>query len=727
MNIPRIDLRELKAQVLSGKLDTVLTRYGDIALAVLVVAILGIMIVPLPTLLLDFFLASNLTLAITILMVSLYVPHALSLAAFPSILLVTTLFRLALNVATTRLILSKAYAGEVVASFGGFVVQGNFVVGFVIFLIITIIQFVVIAKGAERIAEVSARFTLDALPGKQMSIDADLRSGILDTEGARRARANLGRESQFYGAMDGAMKFVKGDAIAGILISIINIIAGLGIGVVAKGMSWGEAARTYTQLTVGDGLVAQIPALIIALSAGMITTRVASAPGEESSLGREIGLQILRQPKAILIAAGTLLALGLVPGMPHLAFIVLAAITGATGWIMMRTQRKKSLEELRAEIMGEAELEGGSDRPRLPMAVPVILEVSSPLTRLVDVERPGTRFIQELIPQIRDWLFSELGVNFPGVRVHGDVATLADNGYRYLLHEVPVGSGIVEPERLFVSGHLDELAEAGVEGTSAPHPGERGREGMWVERSEVERLKLPESAVIQPDEYLAVHLATLVKERVDRLLGVQDVQNILDLMETRGYGALVRSVVPSLVTPPRLTDILRRLLQEGISIRDMRTILEALATAAPFENDPVYLTESVRAALRDYIGHHFSGGSDQLSVYLLDPHIEQSVREGVRQSASGATLSLEPEVSRNLMKAFSRSLGEDGQRVAAAVILTQRDVRPFLFSLLRHDFPGMAVLSFQELRPNQSIRPIGRITFGTGELGTGEIGGVTHA
>lgn len=720
MKRPRIDLRALRSQALAGDLNTVLTRYSDVVLAVLVVGIVGIMIVPIPTPLLDLLLATNLTLAMVILMVSLYLPQALSLAAFPSILLVTTLFRLALNVSTTRWILIRANAGKVIESFGDFVVQGEFVVGFVIFLIITIIQFVVIAKGAERVAEVSARFTLDALPGKQMSIDADLRSGILDTDGARRARANLARESQFYGAMDGAMKFVKGDAIAGILISIINIVAGLGIGVVQRDMSWGEAARTYTLLTVGDGLVAQIPSLIIALSAGMITTRVASAPGEESSLGREIGVQILSQPKAILIAACMLLVLGLIPGMPHVAFLVLAVVTGTVGWLMTRTQRRKNLEAIRAEVMGEPELEGGSDRPRLPMAVPVILEVGPQLTALVDVERKETRFIQELIPQIREWLFSELGVNFPGVRVHGDVATLPENGYRYLLHEVPVGEGVAIPGRVFVSGHLDDLARAGIDGTPAPHPGERGREGIWVERAEIAELSLPASAVVQPDEYLAVHLATLVKENVERLLGVQDVQNIIDLMEARGYGALVRSVVPSLVTVPRLTDILRRLLQEGISIRDMRTILESLAAAAPFENDPVYLTESVRAALRDYIAHRFSTGRAQMSVYLLDPHIEQSIREGVRQSASGAALSLEPEVSRGLMKAFERALGGNGASGEPPIILTQRDVRPFLFGLLRYDYPEVAVLSFQELRPNQSIQPIGRISYRTGELESGE-------
>jgi len=350
--LPLPDVRGIGSQLQKGDLNAVLTRYSDLLLAVLVMVIIGIMIVPVPTFALDLLIATNITIAITVLMISLYVPNALALASFPSILLVATLFRAALNVSSTRLILLNADAGAIIRSFGQFVVQNDYVVGFVVFLIITIIQFVVIAKGAERVAEVAARFTLDGLPGKQMSIDADLRAGIIDADEARRRRDLLARESQFYGAMDGAMKFVKGDAIAGIAISVINICAGLGIGVLARGLPVGEAARKYTLLTVGDGLVSQIPSLIIATAAGIITTRVVSNPGEESSLGREIGVQILAQPKAIAIAAGLLFIFGLIPGLPFLPFTTLALASGGLAWAGFGRARMGSDPHAREEGYG---------------------------------------------------------------------------------------------------------------------------------------------------------------------------------------------------------------------------------------------------------------------------------------------------------------------------------------------------------------------------------------
>ncbi|MEM7049972.1 MAG: type III secretion system export apparatus subunit SctV [Acidobacteriota bacterium] len=721
IKLPPLDPRSLRGYLLEGNLNQVLTRYSDIFLALLVIAIVGILVVPMPAPVLDLFLAANITLAVVMLMISLYIPNAMALASFPSILLVATLFRLALNVSSTRLILLQGYAGEVIGAFGTFVVRGDYVVGFVVFLIITIIQFVVIAKGAERVSEVSARFTLDALPGKQMSIDADLRAGIIDIEEARRRRELLGRESQFYGAMDGAMKFVKGDAIAGILISLINIAAGLGIGILARDMTFAEAAKRFTLLTVGDGLVSQIPSLLIATAAGIITTRVASAPGEESSLGREIGVQILAQPRAIAISSGLLFVLALVPGLPVLPFLVLSLAAAGLAWGISRTRDKKDIEARRAEVMGSKEQDSEAAEKRLPMAVPVILETSTQITPLVDIEADGARFISELIPQMREWLFSDLGVIFPGVRVRGDADNLTENGYGVYVNEVPVANGVVHPDKVFVSGQLDQVAMLGIDGVHGPHPAGQGK-GLWVSLADAERIPAGVGVRIQPDEYMALHLAQVLRKHVDELIGIQEVQNMLDLLEGQGYGALAQSVVPNLVSVQRLTDVLRRLLRENISIRNMRAILEALAEWASFESDPVYLTEYVRMNLKQYIAHRYAAGRSMMSVYLLDPRIEQAVRDGVQQSSSGSSLSLEPEVSRALLDAFGEAFGKsrggsgNGGGSGQVVALTHMEVRYFIKRLLEFQYPHVAVLSFQELPPSLQIQPVGRVTLPEGSL-----------
>jgi type III secretion protein V len=725
MKIGLPDFRAFKQQVMEGNLNVVLTRYSDIMLAVLVIAIIGIMIIPLPTFLLDILLATNITIAVVLLMTSLYLPNALSLASFPTILLITTLFRLALNVSSTRLILLYAYAGEVIESFGNFVVGGDYIVGFVIFLILTLIQFLVIAKGAERVSEVAARFTLDALPGKQMSIDADMRAGLIDVEEARKRRDYLGRESQFYGAMDGAMKFVKGDAIAGIIISVINIAAGLAIGVGVRGMDFAAAAKKYTLLTIGDGLVGQIPALIIATSAGIITTRVASAAGEEGSLGQDIGVQLLAQPKAMAITSGMLVGLALIPGLPTIPFLALAALSGGLAWGLTRTKQVKDREEIKAQVMESAAepttargKKKKDDTPRLPMAVPVMLETSPSVTPLVDISAQGARFIEELIPQMREWIFSELGVFFPGVRVRGDAPYLDDDTYMIYINEVPAATGTVHPGRFFTSESLDQLMLMGIQGFPGQHPsGEK--KGLWILPADADKVPPAAGNLVQPDEYIAVHLAHVLRRNVDDLLGIQDVQNILDLMDQQGYEALVKSVVPKLLSVQRLTDVLRRLLREDVSIRNMRAILEALAEWGAFENDPVYLTEYVRMSLKQYIGFKFSGGRPVMSVHLLDPGIEQAVQGGIQQSASGSSLSLDPTVSHEILEAFRKALTESRRSPQRPIVLTQMEVRYFVKRLLEFEFPQVIVLSFQELPSELQIQPVGRIVMQRASLERG--------
>ncbi|MEW6363716.1 MAG: type III secretion system export apparatus subunit SctV [Acidobacteriota bacterium] len=706
-------LMELWANLRRGELNVVLGRYSDILLALLVIAIIGIMIIPIPTFLMDIFLSANMAMAIGLLMISLYIPEALALASFPTILLVSTLFRLSLEVSATRLILLYADAGEVIHAFGSFVVKGNLIVGFVIFLIITLLQLIVIAKGAERVSEVSARFTLDAMPGKQMSIDADLRAGLLDADQARAKRKLLEKESTFHGAMDGAMKFVKGDAIAGIIISAINIIAGLIIGIVIKKYPFAVALKKYTLLTIGEGLVAQIPSLIITVTSAVLTTRVAGSE-EPRTLGQDIGVQLLSQPTAIGIAAGMMGGMALIPGMPTIPFLLLAVAAGVTSWSLQKTKKTKDKEAIKNKMMekqGDAQKQQATEM-QLPVTVPVILETSVNVTPYLDVEARGERFVSELLPQMRLWLFHDMGVVFPGVRIRGDAAHIPDNQYAVYINEVPVTLGTAYPDSVFVGEGLTEVRMAGIDGPQGAHP-ITGKMGIWIPDAQAQQAQGVGGRTLPPDEYIAVHLSQVIKRHADELLGIQEVQNILDSMEQQGYAALVKNVVPKLLSIQRLTDILRRLLREEITIKNMKAVLEALADWAPYENDPVYLTEYVRMNLKRYIAYKFSNGAPTLPVYLLDPAVEQPIQAGIRQSAAGSNLSLDPQVSQQVLQAFRNAFGRIDMTTIRPVVLTQMEVRYFTKRLISFEFPNVVVLSFQELPADLRIQPIGRILLPT--------------
>jgi type III secretion protein V len=713
-------IRERAGEVLDrlrqGELHVVLGRYSEILLAVLVITAITIMIIPIPTFLLDVLLTANMAIAIAVLMICLYVPDALSLASFPTILLLATLFRIALEVSATRLILLYADAGEVIHAFGSFVVKGNLVVGLVIFLIITILQLVVVAKGAERVSEVAARFTLDAMPGKQMSIDADLRAGLVDASEAKRRRRLLERESQFHGAMDGAMKFVKGDAVAGILISAINLVAGFIIGVWMKGFTVEEAVRRYSILTIGEGLVAQIPSLIITIGAAVLITRVASSD-EGSSLGREVGAQLLSQPTAIGIAAALMAAMALVPGMPTVPFLLLAGVSGATSWSLIRTRRSKEREEARAAQIVERRRElpaPGSPELHLPVAVPVIVEASAPLTPWLDVGQRGERFMNELLPQMRYWLFQDIGLVLPGVRIRGDAAHLGDHQYVIHVHEVPVAGGEAWADRVFATDP-DAARALGLDGPPGTHP-LTGRPGVWVDEGAALAGGAGPQAILPPDEFIALHLSRVVKRHGEEILGIQEVQNFLDAMEEQGFGALVKTVVPKLLSVQRLTEILRRLMREEISIKNMKSILEALAEWAPYETDPVFLTEYVRMNLKRYIAHRFGNGEAVLPVYLLEPGLEQAIRGGIRHTASGSKLSLDPESSQAVMESFRRAFARVDLAATRPLVLAQMEVRYFVKRLLSLEYPDVPVLSFQELPADVRVQPVGQIPWTAGPL-----------
>jgi type III secretion protein V len=644
-----------------------LVKHADLLLAGAVVAIVAMMVVPLPTPLLDLLLSVNIAAAVTLLLVSLYVGEALKFATFPTLLLLTTLFRLALEISATRLILLRADAGEVIHAFGSFVVAGNLVVGAVIFVILTVVQFIVISKGAERVAEVAARFTLDAMPGKQMSIDAELRAGHIDAREARARRAALARESQLFGAMDGAMKFVKGDAIAGVIVLAVNVVGGLVIGVLQRGLDVGAAARVYTVLTIGEGLVAQIPALLVSTAAGIIVTRVASDEdgGGASHLGRDMARQLLAQPKALAIAAGMLALLAVVPGLPALPFLALAAALGAVAWRLLRAPAAAA-----GEPAGDAAAPArpGAPAPLVPMLTPIAVEVSAELGALlgpVGAKDEGA-FAGEVVPRARERLFAELGLALPVVRLRPGAEGLAGGAFVLRLNEVPLARG------------------------------------------EIARADLATAGARLGDEIVA-----LMRRYGHELLGVQEAQALLDGLE-RTHPALVREVVPKLVSPVLLADVLRRLVEEGVSLRNLRDILGALAEWAPHERDPVVLAEHVRAALRRAITFRHVRPGGVLPAYLLDGLIEDTIRDAIHKTPTGSYLALEPQLSRDIVGAVTRALGPDLAAGGALpfVLLTNAEIRRYVRRLVETVHPDLAVLSYQELAPEAEIRPLGRISIG---------------
>lgn len=614
------------------------------------------MIVPLPTWTLDLLISTNLSAAVAILLVVLYVPDAIGIATFPTLLLLTTLYRLALNVASTRLILLQANAGEVIRAFGTFVVRGNYVVGAVVFLVLTIIQFVVIAKGSERVAEVGARFALDAMPGKQMAIDAELRSGSIDGNEARRRRRLLQRESQFYGAMDGAMKFVKGDVIASLVILVVNILGGLGIGVAMNGMSVVDALKRYGLLTIGDGLVTQIPALVLSTAAGVLVTRVGSEEAD-TPLGDELARQLLGVPKALQVAAVFVLLLALVPGLPAAPFLVIGVALLVVG---RARARAKSVEEQRAATEPtpqERARPGAKDPAFVPLVVPWSLEVSRDLEGTLDAEPEGLR---AMAIGLRERIFAELGVPMPAPRVRAREG-LDERVVVLSLQEVPARVMLVPRE---------------LEGAALAD---------WVREQALD----------------------LLRARAADFLGLAEVQRLLDELE-QFAPATVRNVVPKPVSLVLLTDILRRLVEERVSIRDLRAILEALALVAGTEKDPLGLSEYVRSAMRRAITFRLTAGQGRLACVMLEPIIEDTVRRAITRTPAGAFLTLAPQASRDVERAIDAALAVWPERGAPAVIMTQPDIRRFVRKLIEPRHPEVWVASFAELLPEVRLDTVAR-------------------
>lgn len=672
---------------------------ADILFAGILICLIGLLVLPLPTWTLDILLAANLAWAVVLLLIALYIPHPLRLSTFPSILLVATLFRLGLNVSSTRLILGQAEAGQVIEAFGNFVVRGNYVVGAVVFLILTLIQFLVIAKGAERVAEVAARFTLDAMPGRQMAIDADLRAGAFGIDEARERRDRLQAESHLFGSLDGAMKFVKGDAIAGMLITAINVVGGLLVGLTQQGMSAGEAAATYTLLTVGDGLVSQIPALLVTLSAGLLVTRVAAREDAPRDLGSEIISQVLAEPRVFAIASVLLLGLALVPGLPVVPFGVLAAAAFATSRFIISSQRKKE----RLASTSDEEPEQGEEQRQASLfepVAPVLVEVGTVLGQAM--QHDAEVALRDEIALVRKGLYHRLGVRLPSVRVRFDAAHLAPDHARVQVWELEEHPFSLPTDRTLVLAPPRQLIAHGINASLTAHPLGRG-EASLIAHEHAAQADSAGFVTCTPLRHLMLRVAAQIEEHAASFIGLAEVQAALDALEAT-HGALVESVVPRPVTLSRLTGVLRRLVEDGVSIRDLRAILEALAAEAREEHDIIELTEIARVGLGRRTVREYAG-SGALAAWIVEAPIEDTIRRAVRKDGDRPILALSPSSTDALLDAFRRVLPSSGE----PVLLTSQDVRRYVQQLVRLERPGARVLGLREVAGHASITALGRI------------------
>jgi len=660
---------------------------GDVLIAIGVVAILGVMIVPMPPFLLDLLLTLDISVALTVLLVSMYTIKPLDFSTFPSLLLVLTLFRLSLNVASTRLILGDAYAGRVIQAFGSFVVKGNYALGLIIFLILVLINFVVITRGAGRIAEVAARFTLDAMPGKQMSIDADLNAGLIDEREARRRREEIAREADFYGAMDGASKFVRGDAIAGLVITALDIIGGFIVGVAQKGMGFSEALQTYTVLTVGDGLVSQIPALIVSTSAGILVSRAAA----ESNLGRDVAFQMLSHPKAALVASGVLAVLGLTPGMPTVPFLALAAVVGAVGYTARRAEAPPPEEEAPPREVPKEDVE---DYLRVD---PVGVEIGYGLIPLVDVEQGGD--LLDRVMHIRKELALELGVLVPPIRIRDNIQLKPDE------YVILIWGEEVARWELMVGRYLalnPGTATEELPGRKVREPA-FGLEAVWISEGEREKAELAGYTVVEAPAVLATHLSEVLKAHAHRILSRQEVQNLLDNIKKQ-YPAVVEELVPGLMNLGGVQKVLQNLLKERVPIRDMVTILETLADYASAVQDPDMLTEYVRQALGRTICSAYVVEDKTLVGITLDPDLEQVLVQHADLIRQGQASVLPPEQLQKLygrLEELTERMIEEGLQ---PLVLCAPKVRLYFRRLVEPKFPDLPVISYAEVPIDISVR-----------------------
>lgn len=692
-----------------------LMRQQDIMLALVVMLTVAMLMIPMPSLMLDLLLVINIALSMTILLVTLYTDEPLQYSTFPTILLVATLFRLGLNVSSTRLILLNAQAGSVIEAFGEFVIGGNFVVGFLIFLILIVINFIVVTNGAGRVSEVSARFILDAMPGKQLSIDADLNAGLIDDKEAKRRRVAIQKEADFYGTMDGASKFVKGDAIAALLITAINLIGGLIIGVAQKGMPLAEAAATYTILSVGEGLVSQIPALVISVATGILVTRVTE---KELTLGQEIGSQMFNNPKVLGILACLLGMLGLIPGLPNIPFLTIAALAGLGSYWLKLQQGKVKAEAEQAEVRSKAQEKKKTSSEQVLELIhvePLELEIGYRLVPILEPKTGGD--LLERIATIRKQIAMELGFVLPSIRVRDNLKLPATH-YQFKMRGVTIATGEVMPEMFLAMSADPSMLEPIEDGIPTKEPA-FGLPAHWVEGYQKEEAELMGYTLVSPAAVIATHITETIRKHAHEILSRQEIQILLDHL-SKTHEAVVKDLIPDTLNIPELHGVLQNLLRERVSIRDLSTILETLTVAAKLTKDPEILAEQCRLSLSRSLCKQYQIGGEQgeLPVLTLAQDIEDTLLKSLSSAAMGgdggggsSVLSLSTQYTQEFIKALNTHLEQALQKFSTQpVLLTHHKVRAPLKRLLERVFPSLAVMSYNEVNPAVKVKVMGMIS-----------------
>ncbi|OOE11917.1 flagellar biosynthesis protein FlhA [Fictibacillus arsenicus] len=669
----------------------------DISVLAGVILIIAMLVIPMPTFMLDFFIIVNISLALLIILIAMNTTQPLQFSIFPSLLLLVTLFRLGLNVSTTRSILSKGDAGNVVHTFGEFVVGGNILVGIVVFFILIIIQFIVITKGSERVSEVAARFTLDAMPGKQMSIDADLNAGMISDREAKERRETIEREADFYGAMDGASKFVKGDAIAGIIIVLINMLFGIIIGMVQMGLGFGESAEMFTRMTVGDGLVSQIPALIISTATGIIVTRAAS----EGNLGFDISKQLLAYPIMLFVAGGTIIMLGLFTPINDFFTITIGGLLSVGGYLLLKAEREqKEKEEVVEEDIQTEQLKSPESVVNLLQIDPIEFEFGYSLIPLADTSQGGD--LLDRIVMIRRQLALELGMIVPVVRIRDNIQ-LQPNEYRIKIKGSQVAKGeLLLDHYLAMSPGIDDEEITGIETVEPAF----GLPAIWIGEEMKERAEFSGYTVVDPPSVVSTHLTEIIKKHAHELIGRQETKQLVEHLK-ESYPAIVEEVTPDALTIGEIQKVLSKLLKERISIRNLAIIFETLADFAKMTKDTDLLTEYVRQGLSRQISKSYVAENEPLHVITLGGSVEKKIADSVQQTEHGNYLSLDPHDSQSIFDSITRELESGRSFDQSIVILCSPAVRMYVRQLIERYLPDVAVLSYNELEPELEVKSVG--------------------
>jgi len=690
----------VSAQQMRRRARANLGQNQDIAMAVCVIAILVVLLIPMPTWVLDILLTVNISVSTVVLLTTLYLQRPVEFAVFPSLLLMLTLFRLSLNVASTRLILAQANAGLVIQAFGSFVTSGNLFVGIVIFVILVVIQFVVITRGATRISEVAARFTLDAMPGKQMGVDSDLNAGLITEEQARARRRDIEREADFYGAMDGATKFVRGDAIAGVVITLVNIIFGLIIGNLMLGLPLSEAASIYTQLTIGDGLVSQIPALIISTAAGLVVTRAVS----EENLGVDVGMQLTRYPRALGVAAVMLALFGVVPGMPTGPFLMVAAVLALITYSSFQKQARRETERIAKEVAAaEAAAEKPPARTEDLLSVdPLKIELGYGLIAMADPKQGGDLLTR--IQIIRQQIATKMGFVVPVIRIV-DNMRLRPNQYCVKLRESIIASYELMPDHFLAMN--PGFVEEEIQGFATKEPA-FGLQALWVTRENRDRAERLGYTIVEPSAVLATHLTELIYAHADELVTREDVQTLVKhLKETAP--TVVDELLPNILTYGELQKVLHNLLRERVSIRNLETILEVLCDYGPRTKDTDVLTEYARHALAREICANYADEKNVLRVVTLAPDLEREILDSLSQAPSGEYIPVSPERSDAITARTAEAIQPLVVSGQEPVVLTSAPVRRFFKRIVERRIPKIVVLSYNEVDPAVKLESSGQV------------------